>query len=234
MENGYSICFNKWALDKDIKNELNLLLIISSLCAEKGYCWATNEYLGKLFDISEETISRKLKILENKNYIIIEYKKRGCEVIERKIRLTKISIDDYQKYQSTIDENVKENNISVINNININNKENIIKESSNDLENEFEILWKMYPKKQGKTSALKSYIRARKKGVGVEIITIGLQKYLDYIKIKGTDIQYIKNGSTWFNQECWNDEYDISQTKRKSDRQSEILRGVYNGTIKID
>ena len=32
MDQGYSICLNIWALDKDIKSELGLLLIISSLC----------------------------------------------------------------------------------------------------------------------------------------------------------------------------------------------------------
>lgn len=116
--NGYSICFNEWALDKDIKNELGLLLIISSLSAEKGYCFASNSYLAKLFDIDSCSISRKIKVLEDKGYITIEYSKRGCEVVDRKIRLTKISIHDCQNCQSTIDENVKDNNTS-INNINI-------------------------------------------------------------------------------------------------------------------
>ena len=51
-----------------------------------------------------------------------QYQKRGCEVKARKIRLTKISTDDCQKYQSTIDKNVKENNTS-INNTSINKKE---------------------------------------------------------------------------------------------------------------
>ncbi len=124
MDEGYSICFNEWALDQDIKNELGLLLIISSLTAEKGYCYASNEYFAKLFNVEQETISRKIKKLEDKNYITIDYKKRGCHILSREIRLTKISIDDYQKYQSTIDEKVKENNIS-INNISINKKENI-------------------------------------------------------------------------------------------------------------
>ena len=72
MNNGYSICLNQWALDKDIKNELGLLLIISSLCAEKGYCWATNKYLADLFGVTEQSISNKLKKLEDKNYLIIE------------------------------------------------------------------------------------------------------------------------------------------------------------------
>lgn len=120
MENGYAICMNQWALDKDIKNELGLLLIISSLCAEKGYCYASNKYFTELFNIPEENISRKIKKLEEKGYITIEYEKVGCQIKKRYIRLTKISTVDCQKYQSTIDENVKENIIS--NNItNINN-----------------------------------------------------------------------------------------------------------------
>lgn len=123
MNQGYSICFNEWALDKDIKNELGLLMIISSLCAEKGYCYASNKYLGELFDLPEQTISRKIKILQEKKYITIEYEKRGCEVIERRLRLTKLLTDDYQKCESTINKNVKENNI-IVNNINNNIKEN--------------------------------------------------------------------------------------------------------------
>lgn len=120
MNNGYSICFNEWALDSDIKDELGLLVIISSLCAEKGYCWATNEYFAKLFNASEVTISRKIKKLENKKYITIEYEKRGCEVKKRTIRLTKLIIDGYQSCYSTINKNDKENNINN-KNTNINN-----------------------------------------------------------------------------------------------------------------
>ena len=115
MNNGYAICFNEWALDKEIKNEIRLLLIISSLTAEKGYCYASNEYLANLFEETEETISRKIKTLESKNYITIEYEKRGCEITKRRIRLTKISIVDYQKCQSTIDKNIKDNNTNINN-----------------------------------------------------------------------------------------------------------------------
>ena len=94
MENGYSICLNEWALDKEIKNELGLLLIISSLTAEKGYCYASNEYLASLFETTETTISKKIKLLETKQYIKINYRKRGCEIISREIRLSKKEIDD--------------------------------------------------------------------------------------------------------------------------------------------
>ena len=151
-EGGYSICLNKWALDKDISSELGLLLIISSLCAEKGYCWAGNKYFAELFNINEVSASRKIKKLEAKKYIKLEYKKRGCEVVERRIyvnlgnsRLTKMLTDDYQICKSTINKNVKENNTS----INITNKNNIYplqvsNKYNNPNQKEFEDLDRFY------------------------------------------------------------------------------------------
>lgn len=112
MMQGYSICFNEWALDKGIKSELGLLLIISSLTAEKGYCFASNGYLAKIFNIDEVSISRKLSKLLSKGYVTIEYEKRGAEIVNRKIRLTKMLNDDLQKNQPTINKNVKDNNTS--------------------------------------------------------------------------------------------------------------------------
>ncbi len=136
---GYSICYNKWLDDNKIKNELRLLLRISSLTALEGYCYASNKYFSKKLSETPENISRKIKKLEKLEYINIKYEYRGCEVKKRKItlantdnnlntetdfsiygsispRLTKLSIDDQQKYQSTIDQNVKDN-ITSINNI---------------------------------------------------------------------------------------------------------------------
>lgn len=120
MEDGYAFCLNKWALDGEIKTELGLLIIISSLCAEKGYCFATNKYLADLFNITEVSLSNKIKKLEKKGYISIEYERRGCEVISRRIRLKNILIDDYKKVYSTIKKDFKEKNTIIKNNINNN------------------------------------------------------------------------------------------------------------------
>ena len=137
MEDGYSICFNEWALDKNIKDELGLLLIISSLTAEKGYCYASNDYLAKIFKTNVVTISRKIKILEEKKYIEIEYEKKGCLVISRKIRLTKMLTAINKNVNRTINKNVKENNISNINNTNNNNNNyNYIYNNSSSSSNE--------------------------------------------------------------------------------------------------
>ena len=80
-------------------------------------------------------------------------------------------------------------------------------ETEKILTNEFETIWKEYPNKQGKTNALKSYIKARTTDkVEYDAIIDGLKRYLVYCK-QNKDWYKPKNGSTWFNQQSWNDEY---------------------------
>lgn len=83
IEDGYAICFNEWALDKNIKNELGLLLIIKYLCDEKGYCEIAINNLCTLFKMSKESIHRKLNNLQRYNYLKIENQcKTDAEVYE--------------------------------------------------------------------------------------------------------------------------------------------------------
>lgn len=125
MDNGYSICLNEWALDKEIKNELGLLLIISSLCAEKGYCYASNKFFTEIFDIDETNVSKKIKKLEKKNYITIEYLKNGNATYLRKIRLAKIPI--------AVGKNTNGNKNNISNN-NINNNKRFQKPTKIEIE----------------------------------------------------------------------------------------------------
>lgn len=102
-------------------------------------------------------------------------------------------------------------------------------------EKEFNKLWEYYPNKKGKEEARKKYISARKDGVTYELIAQGLKNYLNYIKSENIELKYIKHGSTWFNKKCWNDDYKItSSSNQKVDEQMEFLKGVHNGTIKIN
>ena len=117
MNNGYGICLNEWLEDERIKTELRLLIKISSLTAESGICYASNEYFAEYLNTSMVTISKQIKKLESLGYIEIDYKRRGAEIIKRDLRLKKTLTDDYRKLKPTIKENFKENNTS------INNKE---------------------------------------------------------------------------------------------------------------
>lgn len=78
---------------------------------------------------------------------------------------------------------------------------------ASEFDSEFEELWKSYPKKQGKANARKAYFKARKNGTQKAAIEAGLINYNHYVEINRIDPRFIKQGSTWFTQECWNDEY---------------------------
>lgn len=73
---------------------------------------------------------------------------------------------------------------------------------------EFDYLWSIYPKKQGKQNAFKAYKKARKDGVTYEEVKQGLDAYSNYVK--GKDTQYIKMGSTFFSQRAWQDDWSIN------------------------
>ena len=104
-----------------------------------------------------------------------------------------------------------EQEIEIIEDNNIIISEQNDRVSKSQLEEEFNFIWAEYPKKQGKANALKAYIKARKNGTTKEEVKQGLNNYLSYIKIEKVKPQYIKHGSTWFNQECWNDDYSIKR-----------------------
>lgn len=81
------------------------------------------------------------------------------------------------------------------------------------LSEEFEKLWQIYPKKQGKQNALKAYEKARKDGVSYEEVESGVKAYIEYVK--GKDPQYIKMGSSFFNQRAWQDDWSISDGRKR-------------------
>ena len=77
------------------------------------------------------------------------------------------------------------------------------------LREEFDVLWSMYPKKQGKEKAFGYYEKARKSGTTYEEVGQGIQAYVEYIKANGIDMQYVKMGSTFFSQKSWGDDWSI-------------------------
>lgn len=107
--------------------------------------------------------------------------------------------------------------------------------SKPNYELEFEKLWELYPNKKGKTKSLTKYILARKKGTTYEQVLKGINNYVEYIRKKKISIQYVKHGDTYFNNQCWLDEYKNEiKNKSQNDEQWDLLKGVYDGTIKIN
>jgi phage replisome organizer, putative, N-terminal region len=76
----------------------------------------------------------------------------------------------------------------------------------------FERIWKQYPRREGRKDALAAFEKAIKKGTTIEQIESGIQAYCEHIKKCNIERQYIKQGSTYFRGEHWNDVYDDSAT----------------------
>ena len=100
------------------------------------------------------------------------------------------------------------------------------KEKAKQLDKDFEALWKLYPNKKGKAKAKKAYIKAIKDGVTNKQIQDGIVAYTKEIKAKNTDKEYIKHGSTWFNNRAWEDEYDTTPNQPKRYGQSNYQEPV--------
>lgn len=101
---------------------------------------------------------------------------------------------------------------------NVKNEENINTRANSTLESDFEKLWKLYPKKIGKKPAFAAYKRAmtRKKNPATNRqIQDGIVAYRQLINSKGTEKQFIKDGSTFFNQESWNDYLEVIKEEQE-------------------
>lgn len=96
-------------------------------------------------------------------------------------------------------------------------------------ESEFEQLWSMYPKKQGKKAALRHYKtwRKRSKDNTFEAMKEKLERYLKFLKIKQTPLEYTLNGSTWFNGR-FDDELDMTPVKPRYNQQAKPVRRATN------
>lgn len=73
---GYSSIPNKIKYDSNLTPMTRLLYSdISALCKQKGYCWATNAYFAKLYNINEKTVTRCINELKQNGYITISGKR---------------------------------------------------------------------------------------------------------------------------------------------------------------
>lgn len=171
-------------------------------------------------------------------------KKREQRLNKKRLELERDNIRDTKGTKCLIeyrDKSIENRDIDIRDkdNRDKNNKlslsKDIIKINLKQIEEEFDKLWEYYPNKKGKDQAKNKYISARKNGTTYEEVAQGLKNYLNYIKSENIEPKFIKHGSTWFNQKSWNDDYKVtSSCNKKVDSQMELLKGVYNGTIKIN
>lgn len=130
----YAIIPAEVRYDEDLPPNAKLLYgEITSLCNEKGYCWASNQYFADLYKVSKITVSRWISTLNKKGYITIEtlYKEGTKEFIGRHLYITNTPINkNVNRYiqndlegvnkivNTPINKNAKDNNKDINNTFN--------------------------------------------------------------------------------------------------------------------
>ena len=208
-DNYYQI--SGWMINKlKLKGiELNIYAIIYGFSQDgesefKGSLKYLSEFTG---GTSKPTLIKALKDLTEKQFII-----RREEIINKvKFNRYRANLPLLKEFDGGGKETLQGGSKETLPNNKLldNESDNDIKEkiSKKEIDAEFESLWKRYPRKKGIESAYKSYLKARQNGTTFDEVINGLENYLKEIEVKKTATQYIKHGSTWFSQHCWQDEY---------------------------
>lgn len=197
--NYYAILPANVRYDKRLKANVKLMYAeVTALSQATGYCFASNNYFAKLYEVNPVSVSRWISQLVKYNYIqrVITYKEGTKEIDKRYLSIVPVPVDLIVK--GGIDQNV---NTPIDNNVNhpINNnvKDNTTSNSNNiniNIEDYFNSVWKLYPKKQGKGQISKTKKKAMLKYT-VEQWKIIINRYDKSV----LDKTYLVNGSTFFN-----------------------------------
>ena len=89
------------------------------------------------------------------------------------------------------------------------------KPKTNKTQEEFDQLWSQYPNKQGKQKAFIAYQKAVKNGATFDEVMQGIQNYNFFIEQTRLEQQFVKHGSTWFNQHGWEDDYTVIEREQR-------------------
>jgi transposase len=166
--NYYAILPANVRYDKELKPMEKIIYAeITALANIKGYCYASNLYFAKLYDVSKETVSRWIGNLEKEGYVKTKLIREEKKIKERRIYVTpidkKINTPIDEKINTPIDKKIKDNitrfNTTSINNIyTFWNKQKIIehRKLTNKMRNKIKSTLKEYKEEEIKQS-IKNY-----------------------------------------------------------------------------
>lgn len=192
-------------------NELIIYAIIYGFSQAEGQKFSGGlQYLADWTNTSKQSVLNNLKSLIKKGLIIKNDKVlNGVKFVEY---YSKNLNGVLKKFEYPI-KKILPNNIN-----------NNIDDNKEIINNQFAELWALYPRKQGKKQAQAAFEKAIREGVKVKDIKQGIERYLRYIKENKIDSRYIKQGSTWFRNECWTDELNIRKPSSPSFDLDELER----------
>lgn len=188
-------------------------LLCQMLSLPDGWEWSV-EGLTRLSTDGKSAITSGLEELKNAGYFRREQKFNGNKFDGYEYVISETKMSDFTFTENPSTENPMTENPPQLN----------TKESNTDLSNtkesihtEFENLWAIYPRKNGKPKALGYYEKARKNGVAYEDVEKGIEAYKAYIRAENIEPRYVKMGSTFFSQRAWEDDWSIKNGRKRFD-----------------
>ena len=199
--------------DPELPDKAKLLYAeISSLTSETGYCWASNAYFCRLFEMADRTLQRNLRALEAKGYIRILDGDGGSKtrkiyggVNPLSIPPTKMSGGPDKNAGGTPDKNVGDNKKDITEKKNRTPKAPKGASVPEYCPEIFERFWTIYPIHKSRQSAVKAWDRLKPSGELMRTISKALKRQMatDEQWTRGIGIPY---AATYLNQRRWEDD----------------------------
>lgn len=228
---------SKVRYDRELKPNAKLLYAeINALADYKGYCWATNEYLAKLLDISKRTVQELVSALAEKGYVEVEVVRdeRTNEVVERRIWVdVSMRNNPPPSCENPHDPSCENSHDPSCENLHVERDINLLNEippivpqdggqapkrkrkepkTAPDHEPErFAAFWKAYPRGENKQGAIRAWDNLKPSPELLDQMSIGLARALqsdDWKRGYG-----IPHASTWLNNRRWEDQPKASPKK---------------------
>ena len=223
--NNYTVMSNYHFREKDMSLKAKgLLSLMLSLPEEWDY---SVDGLVKLSKDGKDSVISAITELEQFGYLVRSQAKgqdgkfAGYDYDVYEQPYTEKPFTENPSTVKPMTENPQQLNTKPLNtesDINITNKKLNINVQT---EQEFEEVWKIYPRKEDKKKAFSAYKTARKKA-SFDEIKKGVETYSNHIRVSNTDKRYIKLGATYFNGECWANNYEqVAPTEETEEQKTQ-------------
>lgn len=210
-----SVDATRWAWSVEINNSTKRLVLLSlaDRAGEEHTCFPSTKRVVKDTCLDRKTVLKAITELIEDGFILDTGERKGNgvrvlkligvlgrenEIYPKKITSPKIGtsaeigITTDPKIGTATDPKIGTQNL----------KENLKRNLTIDIENQFNKFWSIVPNKDGKATARKSFEKALKKKSVDDLIAAYKANisYCDSVK------RFYRNPSTWLNQEGWDDE----------------------------
>tara|TARA_Y100000004_G_scaffold60201_1_gene67200 strand:- start:1101 stop:1703 length:603 start_codon:yes stop_codon:yes gene_type:complete len=164
-----------------------ILFILSNYADENQSCYPSEKHIAKLAGVSDRTVRRSLRYLEDFGLLRIEHQQGTSNRYY-------LSVDTH--VQPPVDNTVQRLRTPVTNNTKGKTKE--------IYSAEFEEFWKVYPRKENKRESFKKWKKAVEDITEKKLLVYTI-RFAEKVQRDNTQEKYIPHPTTWLNQGRYED-----------------------------